>query len=430
MSGRAARGACLIALVCFLGACERAPADALENATPSPNASILPAPLSSTVETPARGTAAALERTEIAGRRMSNEGGALVIQPMRVDQPADEDSLPQRDVLGVTLEGEWRHADLPVAPKVPEANQAGIDAARKATTLRMTIDLAPPGRMRVAFTSRGFPLRQGTEIRARADRFGHVLVWPNGGEYRVLPAGAVRTLLGERRIDAVPLVRSLTSTKSDGVRRLGLATRKWEIATRSGRMSLEVARIAGAGESGQLFCRFLSEIIALDPSTVPCSGDDVPLRAQFTGPRGGGILFEATALSEKAELSPTQLLVPPAEAEFSPGSPPPDPGSIFLTSAELAAFRTRAPEVVAPLLAGAPREGLLVHNATDLPRYLFLDAVLVGWIEPNRDQLVTGPLRGRYQLHWRTFLGDFIDPPIIVDLPARVGIGGAADAAR
>jgi hypothetical protein len=413
-------------------ACERAPSDALENATPSPTASILPAPLSSAVETPARATTTGVERTELAGKVGSGEGGVAVPLPMRADQAPDDDPLPLplRDFIGVTISGEWRYPDLPPPPKSAELNQAGLDGARKLTAPRMTIELAPQGRMRVVFTSRGLPLRQGTEVRARHDRYGHVLVWPNGAGYRVLPAGAVRTLLGERRVDAIPLVRPLTSAKSDGPRRLGFPTRKWEIATRSGKMVLELARIAGAGDSGNLWCRFLSEIIALDPQAAPCTGDEVPLRAQFIWPRGGGVTFEALVVTEKAELSPSQLLVPPADTEFTPASPPPDGGGLFLTSDQLATFRTRAAEPLAPPVPGAPRDGLLVHNATDVARYLFLDSVPVAWVDPGRDQLLLGPPRGRYQLQWRTFLGEAGDPPVTIDLPARVSIGPGADGGR
>jgi hypothetical protein len=419
----------LPAMLTVGSACERAPEGSLENATPSPNASILPAPLSSALETPARAALGSLERAELAGKLGSSEGGTILPQPMRADQPPDADILPLRDMLGVALDGEWRYADQPPPIKSPEMNQVGIDAARKLAAPRMSVELAPQGRMRVVFTSRGLPLRQGSEIRARTDRYGHVLVWPNGAAYRVLPVGAVRTVLGERRIDAIPLVRPLTSMRSEGARRLGFATKKWEVATRSGKMVLEMARIAGAGEAGVLWCRFLSEIISLDPSAAPCTADEVPLRAQFIWPRGGGVTFEATAVSEKAELVPNQLLVPPSAGEFTPGSPPPDGGGLFLTSDELAAFRTR-PVEVAPIAPGAPRDGLLVHNATDVARYLFLDSVPVAWVDPNRDQLVLGPPRGRYQLQWRTFFGEASNPPLIVDLPARVAIGGSIDGGR
>jgi hypothetical protein len=418
-----------LAVPALVGACERVPADALENATPSPNASILPAPLSSALETPARVGTGHLERVDLAGKGIPSEGGTAVPLPMRVDQPLDDDPMPLREVIGVSLVGEWRYADHAPAPRSPELNAPGIEAARKVTTPRMTIELSPQGRMRVVFPARGLPLRQGTEIRARVDRFGHVLVWPNGAGYRVLPVGAVRTLLGERRIDAVPLVRPLSSLRSDGSRRLGFATRKWDIATRSGKLTMELARIAGAGESGNLLCRFLCELIALDPSTAPCNGDEVPLRAQFTWPRGGGVTFEAIAVSEKVELSPSLMLVPPAETDFTPVTPPPDAGGLFLTSDELAAFRTRPTDVTTSVDPGAPRDGLLIHNATDVPRYVLLDSVPVAWVDPSRDQLVLGPPRGRYQLQWRTFLGEASEPPLAVEVPSRVSIGGS-DAGR
>ena len=131
---------------------------------------------------------------------------------------------------------------------------------------------------------------------------GHLLVWPNGVKYRVLPPGAVRTLLGERRVDAVPLVRPQTSTKSEGPHRLGLATKKWDLSTRTGKLSLEQAHIAGAGEGGPLLCRMLAEIIAVDPLFAPCSDEEVPLRAQYSWPDGGSVAFEVTALAEKVDF--------------------------------------------------------------------------------------------------------------------------------
>ena len=40
-----------------------------------------------------------------------------------------------------------------------------------------------------------FPLPLGTELRARQDRYGHLLVWKGGTEYRVLPPGTLRAML-------------------------------------------------------------------------------------------------------------------------------------------------------------------------------------------------------------------------------------------
>jgi len=430
MKGRA------LAALFFLAGCDRAPAETLENATPSPNASILPAPLSSVAQ-PAAETPhlpAPIKSSggsaESLGRALSADGGRAIPVPLRADQAPDDDPLTVREVQGVTLEGEWRYADTPAPPKTPEVNAAGIEAARKATAPRMTIDLASAGRMRVIFDSRGLPLAEGTEIRARADRYGHLLVWPNGTQYRALPPGAVRTLFAERRIDAVPLVRAQSSGRNDGVRRAGFATHKWELTTRTGKLILEQAKIANAGDGALLFCRFLSEIIAIDPSAAPCSADEVPLRAQYEWPQGGSVAFEVHDVAERVEFSSGQLLVPPPGGTFAPASLPPDSGGLFLTTEELAAFRLRPTDLAGAPPPGAPREGLLLYNGSDFLRYAFLDAIPVGWVAPNRDQHVLGPLRGRYLLQWRTFLADTVDPAFVVDLPARVTIGLATDGGR
>jgi len=292
----------------------------------------------------------------------------------------------------------------------------------------MTIDIASVGRMRVTFESRALPLAQGSEIRARTDLYGHLLVWPNESRYRTLPPGAVRTLLGERRVDAIPLVRARTSAKVDGPRRIGLATKRWDLDTRTGKVSLEQARIAGAGEGGALLCRFLSEIVAIDPSAAPCSPDDVPVRAQYAWPEGGGVVFEVTSVAERVEFAGVQLLVPPSGGEFTPESLPLNAGATsLLTKEELASFRLRPIDAPGPRAQTAPAEGLALVNGTDTGRFAFVDGVPVAWVAANHDQLLSGLPRGRYTVQWRTFLGDTADAPFTVDLPARVAVSGELD---
>jgi hypothetical protein len=413
--------------------CEK-PADPLENATPSPNASILPAPLSSAgqpaAETPLVPGASSGRPVDSAGKLASNDGGAAIPVPLRADQAVDEDPLTLRELTGITLDGEWRLADLPAPPKAPEANVAGLENARKQTAPRMTVDLSSVGRMRVNFESRALPLGEGSEIRSRADRYGHVLVWPNGSRYRVLPPGAVRTVLGERRVDAIPLVRAQSASKSDGARRAGFPTKKWELSTRTGKLLLEQAKISAAGEGGALFCRFLSEIVAIDPSAAPCSAEDVPLRAQFNWPQGGSTVFEVTAVSERVEFAAERLFVPPSNAEFTMSGLPPESAGIFLSREELTAFRLRPVDPGAPRPVGSPDEGIVLFNGTDSLRYAFLDSIPLAWVLPNREQWVIGPPRGRYLVQWRTFLGDAIEPAVSVDLPVRVAVGTGQDAGR
>jgi hypothetical protein len=426
------RAAC--ALFVLAAACEKPATDPLENATPSPNASILPAPLSSAgqpaAETPAVPGASSGRPVDSAGKLASLEAGVVVPLPMRGDQAVDEDPLTQRELTGITLDGEWRLADLPAPPKSPEANVAGLENARKLTAPRMTVDLSSIGRMRVTFESRALPLGEGAEIRSRTDRYGHVLVWPNGTRYRALPPGAVRTVLGERRVDAIPLVRPQSSGKTDGAHRAGLPTKKWELSTRTGKLVLEQAKIIGAGEGGTLFCRFLSEIVAIDPSAAPCSADDVPLRAQFNWPQGGSTVFEVVTVSDRVEFAAERMFVPPSNGEFTMSGLPPESSGIFLSREELTAFRLRPLDVGTVRPAGSPDEGIVLANSTDSLRYAFLDSIPLAWVMPGREQWVIGPPRGRYMVQWRTFLGDAIEPPSAVDLPARVTVGAGQESAR
>ena len=419
MRGRIASG---LAFTFWLavGACERsAPEPVIENATPSPNASILPAPLASVAQPAAEvpgwapsgahsGASAEL------GPKMSfgDAGSSPPPEVLRADQPLDDDTLSQREVIGVSLQGEWRYADLPPAPR--EGNQAGLDAARRSTALKMRIDLSAIGRMRVVLQSRALSVEPGSEVRARVDRYGHVLVWPNGSAYRVLPLGAVRTLLGEGRADANPLVRAQTSTVSDGPRRAARRTKRWELATRTGKLALDQTRILAAGEGGPLLCRFLSELVAIDPSAAPCAVDDVPLRAQYTWPDGGSIVFEVFDVIDKTELSAAQLLVPPAGAEFARTGLPARGSALLLSREELGALRLRPSEAPA-----AGDEGLTLRNASEVLRYAYVDGVPAALVAPNRDVMLSGLTRGRYLVQWRTFFADAVDPPAFVDLPAR-----------
>jgi hypothetical protein len=291
----------------------------------------------------------------------------------------------------------------------------------------MTIELMSVGRMRVTFDSRALPLGQGTEIRARSDFYGHLLVWPNGSRYRVLPPGAVRTLLGERRVDAVPLVRPQISGKGEGLRRIGLSTRRWDLSTPTGKLSLEQAKIAAAGEGGVLLCRLLAEIIAIDPSAAPCNSDDVPLVAHFQWPDGGSVAFEVTRVAERVEFSAEQRLVPPSGGEFTPASLPPAVRQRVLDARRARCSPPTSSRCPWRSCAGRVDEGLVLYNGTDTIRYAFVDGVPLAWVAPNHDQRVSGLQRGRYIIQWRTFLGDAVDAPVIVELPARVEIPSDRD---
>src|SRR5689334_4561410 len=125
-----------------------------------------------------------------------------------------------------------RQGDLSGPPHAPEVNVAGLDAARKKTELRLAIELGAT-RMRVALLGAGWVLPPETELRARSDRYGHVVVWPGGATYRPVAPGALRALIGERRFDVAPVTPAELVTKEDVGKRIGIRTRKVDVATRA-----------------------------------------------------------------------------------------------------------------------------------------------------------------------------------------------------
>src|SRR5512138_1412188 len=140
--------------------CDRGSSESAENAAPSPNASILPAPLTTAgqpmVDPPASEAGPKVPPVDSAGR-LALASSARVptpAAPPRLGQAPEADPIAAREIAGISLEGEWHMADLPGPPKAPEVNLAGLEAARKLTALKWTIDVGAVGRLRVAFDSR------------------------------------------------------------------------------------------------------------------------------------------------------------------------------------------------------------------------------------------------------------------------------------
>jgi hypothetical protein len=418
------------ALAALAPACDP-PRQQPEDAAASPNASILPAPLVNDPPEPLDAGAADAATGGLAadeyGRLILPEAGSPVPVPMSPDVALPIEAPSSRDLSGLSLEGVFRWRDVPPPPKAPEVALEGIRAAQKLTALTWKIDLAEAGRMRIQFTSRALPLPAGSEIRARSDRYGAVLIWPNATAYRVIPAGALRTLVGERRVDVMPLSSGAARPAGEG-RRLGYAARKIEITASLGTMQLELGKASEVGEGGALLCRALLDILGVDPRSPECQAGEVPLFAQYSWQDGGGVSFEVVSAVRRTDLASSDLLMPPPGAQFAASGLPAAPGGIFLTRDELAAFRT-APLPLPPSSdPGVPGEGFTAVNQTDALLYLLVDGVPTAAVPPMSERYVIGPARGHYVVQWRTFLGETIAPPQPVQMPARLVRGGATDA--
>ena len=422
--------AALLVIVAALAACEPSGAPSgPSDASASPNASILPAPLATEPPELVDGGddggssgAASDPRTTLA------DGGAPPPESMRPGTAIPPESVPYtRDVSGVSLDAVFRWRDIPPPLRAPEVSIDGLREASKLTAHALKIDLTDIGRMRLAFSGRAFPLSAHTEIRARTDHYGNIVLWPAADEYRVIPPGALRPLLGERRVDVTPLSSGTVRAQGEG-RRLGYVVRKVELASTVATVKMEIGKVSEAGDGGVLLCRAIVELGGVDPRSLVCQPGEVPLFASYAWQEGGGIVFEVTGLQKRTDLPASGMLVPAPGVRLVAAGLPTVPQGIFLSREELVAFRTTPialPQVRDP---SVPGEGFVAANHADRLMYLLLDGVPVVAVPAHGERYVIGPPRGRYLAQWRTFLGEKVLPPQPIEMPARVVFGNVAAA--
>jgi hypothetical protein len=357
------------------------------------------------------------------GQYLLPDGAAPPPTPFEPDElvPVDDYSSRETAIAGVLLQAAWRWHDVPKPPEGPPVVPEAIMAAKAASEMSWTIEIASTGRMRARFDGVALPLPKGSELQARADRYGTIVLWPSATRYRVVSSGALRTTLDERRADVAPLAAGKVTEKGAG-QRLDLKTRVVELATPLGTLRMETAKVPEAGRGAVLPCRMLAEIVGVSPSTRVCVEPELAVAAEFSWSDGGGISWEVTSLTRRNDLAPTDFLVPPPGAAFEPSGLPSSPG-IFFAREQLAAFRREpgpAPKTPDP---SAPGEGVLAVNHSDRFLYVLLDGVAVASSPPWTERHVVGPRNGRYVVQWRSFFGDQVEPATEVDVPARVTVG-------
>jgi len=419
----------LLMLALFLLGCESKRTEVQHDAAvePSPNASILPAALSSAAARAQHRDAGPVGiPADSAGRLILPEAGLPPPRTLREDETLARDTLTPRDGVGVTLEAHFKWFDVPAPPSLPEANLNALKDLQAALLPTVTIDLGAVGRMRFTLTSSVFPLPQNTELKSRADAYGHILAWPDGSSYRVLVPGALRAMFSERRVDVSPLVQPRIGERGKGGL-LGFATERVLVSTPMGKLLLDQARPGGLGPSAALLCRLLVELVSAEPATHVCEDELVPLRAEYSWAEGGKLLFEVTTLTRRPDLPYGLLFVPPAAAQPRLGELPPASTGVLLSRDELVGVRNKA--VPGPSSKDAPGEGLLAVNRTDSLRYVLLDGVAIAWVPAHSERYIIGPLQGRYSISWRDFFGAALEPQKTVQLPARVVVGRAEAAA-
>ncbi len=415
-------------------ACKGAAVDP-PDAAQSPQASAEPTPL-----------APAAAAANAAGNAATILDGGAMPEPMRADRElapdvpretsrdllATDPTRDPKDLAGYEIDLVLHAGEGPPAAKGPEVSALAIDAARRKTEARITVEVSQ-SRARFVFSG-GFVVPAGTELRARVDRYGHLLFWPGEQSYRVVEPGALRALLGERRLDVAPQSPVAVLQAGDGARRLNVRTRRVEVATRAGKATLELGAVRDGGDGGGLGCRFIVDLMGGAPSGSPCGTDELPLHAEIRWSTQGTLVVDAVAVSRRTDLAVADLAAPPPSTWFAMGPPPGSEGDVLLSRADLAAFHT-APVDVPPAPAadgGAPppESGLFLVNLGDVPRFAWIDGVAAAWVAPGGRIMLPSLLRGRYVYQWRTALGDGWDPPQTVTAPGRVELASPDVASR
>jgi hypothetical protein len=381
---------------------------------PSPNASVLPTPL---VAGPTKAGA------RDAGRPPVELSDAGTPEPPRA--LLEDEALPADSELhaapGLSLEARWRWLEAPPA-RSPEGNADALAKARDRTAFDVTLDLSSLGRLRLRFGSKAFPFPAGSELRARDNRYGNVLVWPGGETYTPLPPGTLRATLAEHRVDVTPLSEPSVAPSGTG-NLLGLVTQKQKLETGLGRLELEQTVAPFAGSAGALLCRLLVELLAVASETRVCRLDSVPLRAEYSWASGERFEFEVTKLTRRAELGAEALAVPPLGASVRQGELPGPPFVALIDERDLGDLHSRALPPPSKPEPGAPKLGLVFQNHGDSPLYLLIDGVPVVWLRADAEWLVSGLKPGRYTVQARDFFGGETTAPRVLELPARFSVG-------
>jgi hypothetical protein len=405
-----ARGLCAAAVFSGLAACEThaAPPDA-GPIEPSPNASILPAPLATGPDT--------LHAPTDAGPTDAGlDAESAPPVAAREDQPLSADTEELHDLSGVNLHGRFRWPDVAFPPRLPEMNADALDRTRVQATFELDLMLAAAGRLRVVLATPRFVLPAGSELRARSANYGHALVWPDGARYVVVQPGALRGMLNERRADVVPLAH-VSGVARGASQALGFPAERLSFGSALGRLELEQAHVVAAGAGGALLCRFLVELAGIHPDTPGCRAEFVPVRAEYGWNEGGRLVFEVSQLERASALDVGALRTPPASASHRIGEVPVPDAALLVDRAQLRALRLRPAPVRPP--KDAPKEGLLFANGDDLLRYALVDGIPVARLEAKSPGLVLDLVAGTYSVSARTFLGDEVTAAAVVTAPGR-----------
>lgn len=354
-----------------------------------------------------------------------------LVVPLLAGEPLPSDTVASdSESAGAELLFEIRPRSAPGIPVHLGAVMPAVTSAQNLSSgvLRVTV---AAGRVRVRVGPRAFALDDGWELRGDRGRGGFILLLASN-QYRVVPSGALRTLLSERRIDVMPLGPTHLARIADGSH-LGRTTTRTRVTTAWGSLDLDQMTVSPPAKSasgprgdarsdapelentasdggGEPLCRMFLELVGADRALggAPCSPSLIPLRAEISFAVGGGIAIDAASVREGA-VARSELAFPPTSAQLSTQALPE------------AKFTALGSDVLLSLRAKGEPAPLEVANKSPAPRWLFIDGVAVALFPSGAERSLS--LRpSRYVLEWRTPLGEILERASEVNAPGRASV--------
>lgn len=408
--------ACAFSLTLSVGAaaCEPAPSQPAPVVTSaSPNASILPVPLTtefapagSASDAPTKGLAlsgAGYVKKEVA--RLAIDDGTL----------RPEVQLP-KELYAVVVEGAWRWKDAS-AQRQSDTNAEAFRHLQTKSELGWTLVASESGRAKIVIRGIADTLALGTEIRAREDRAGYVLLWPDFENYRAIPRGALRTSLAERRVDVAPLAAA-TLTKLGGASRLGAPIRRVVLDGSLAKLTMGLAKALPIGSGGPLLCEMFLELAGIDPAlSAPCEQGEFPLDVSIDWARGGGAIFEATSVKHRQDIPHLEVVLLPTGPKEKNTELPVAGAGAFFSKKELEALRSQDAKVAVE--PDAPGEGALLRNNSEDLLYVTAEGVPIAWVSPGAETQLVGLRKGEWAVGWRSRFGARNEPVKRLVVPGR-----------
>lgn len=387
MHGRVARCSLFLSSL-FVSGCRTSGSES-PNATTSPQASAVPAPLT---------TGPLLAATGTTGR----DAGPPPLWTHAREAFPEETAPLQRSETGkeikeatFSLEASFHVFDTPPIPKGPEVNTSLATDLRKRFDPTVSLELGA-ARMRWTFGP-GFVLQKGVEVRARRDRYGHVVLWGDRTKpyYRVAPPGTLRSLLIDGRFDASPLQRIDHVEEKARGKRYAYPTRTLSVSTRLANVTIELARVPESLEGGRLLARTLTDLLNLDPREPFMELDEVPTRFEVHWTSRGGFLFDVLSLQRRTDL--LQFPAVGTGYRFSPTDAPP-------FSRELIPVASMTNVRQEPGRQDLPRVSLKVVNHDGNVNTLWIDGLPTLHLQPEESLELFLP-KGKLHVALRSFFG-------------------------